>query len=318
MGRWLAALKKHENAESGHPRNLQNLSGEGFDGSEGTPFDANADFSDSKPALPDKVSRVLRVPISPESENSYPAVEAAARAAVPDAEQYVEAHPVETKRVESVAAPEPETAICDAELYARALRLHGPLSYGMAMRCSAGAGREPAVPRQSCERPGASHSTISAAPCWSMRADAVDKARLGWPAQNCPGLSPRGPKARDYKRRRRVMTDEWTAKAVADHFEEAFRTLRKLPPVTVQGYFNSWPDIARSRREIAFMEAEPMRFCPSAAAITRLEQTLDWIAGSRWRSASSSGRVPRACRGSRSAANSVVTAPRPGGAGSSR
>ena len=47
----------------------------------------------------------------------------------------------------------------------------------------------------------------------------------------------------------------WTAECVADHFEEAFRTLRK----------------------IAAMEPEPMRVWPSAAAITRLEQTSDWV-----------------------------------------
>jgi hypothetical protein len=70
---------------------------------------------------------------------------------------------------------------------------------------------------------------------------------------------------------------EWTAECVADHFEEAFRTLRKLPPVKVQGYFNVWPEIVRTRREIAFMEPEPMRIRPSAAAITRLEQAFDWI-----------------------------------------
>ena len=63
---------------------------------------------------------------------------------------------------------------------------------------------------------------------------------------------------------------EWTAECVADHFAEAFRTLGKLPPVKVQGYFNIW-------REIAFMEPEPMRVWPSAAAITRLEQTFDWV-----------------------------------------
>ena len=34
----------------------------------------------------------------------------------------------------------------------------------------------------------------------------------------------------------------WTAEGVADHFEEAFRTLRKLPPVKAQGYFTAWPD----------------------------------------------------------------------------
>ena len=47
---------------------------------------------------------------------------------------------------------------------------------------------------------------------------------------------------------------EWTAECVADHFEEAFRTLRKLPPVKAKGYFNVWPEIARTRREIAAME----------------------------------------------------------------
>jgi hypothetical protein len=70
---------------------------------------------------------------------------------------------------------------------------------------------------------------------------------------------------------------EWTADCVADHFEEAFRTLRKLPPVKAQGYFNTWPDIVRTSREIAAMEPQPMRVWPSAAAITRLEQTFDWM-----------------------------------------
>lgn len=70
---------------------------------------------------------------------------------------------------------------------------------------------------------------------------------------------------------------EWTADCVADHFEEAFRTLRKLPPVKAKGYFNTWPDIVRTSREIAAMEPQPMRVWPSAAAITRLEQTSDWV-----------------------------------------
>ena len=69
----------------------------------------------------------------------------------------------------------------------------------------------------------------------------------------------------------------WTADDVADHFEEALRTLRKLPPVTVQGYFTTWPAIVRTSREIAAMEPQPMRVWPSAAAITRLEQTFDWV-----------------------------------------
>ena len=70
---------------------------------------------------------------------------------------------------------------------------------------------------------------------------------------------------------------EWTADCVADHFDEAFRTLRKLPPVKAKGYFNVWPEIARTRREIAAMEPQKMRIWPSPAAITRLEQTSDWV-----------------------------------------
>ena len=61
---------------------------------------------------------------------------------------------------------------------------------------------------------------------------------------------------------------EWTADCVADHFEEAFRTLRKLPPVKAQGYFSTWPDIVRTSREIAAMEPQPMRVWPSAASLS--------------------------------------------------
>ena len=68
-----------------------------------------------------------------------------------------------------------------------------------------------------------------------------------------------------------------TADDVADHFEEAFRTLRKLPPVKARGYISAWPTILRSPKEIARMQPEPMRVWPSAAAITRLEQTFDWV-----------------------------------------
>lgn len=74
-----------------------------------------------------------------------------------------------------------------------------------------------------------------------------------------------------------VEQKTWTADDVADHFEEAFRTLRRLPPVKACGYFSAWPAIQRTGREIAAMEAEPMRVWPSASAITRLEQTFDWV-----------------------------------------
>lgn len=74
-----------------------------------------------------------------------------------------------------------------------------------------------------------------------------------------------------------MISRSWTTDDVADHFEEAFRTLRKLPPVKAQGYFGTWPQVLRTKREIAAMEPEPMRVWPSAAAITRLERTFDWV-----------------------------------------
>ena len=70
---------------------------------------------------------------------------------------------------------------------------------------------------------------------------------------------------------------DWTADDVADHFAEAFRTLRKLPSAAPRGHGCHWPQILRSAREIAAMEPEPMRVWPSAAAITRLEQTFGWV-----------------------------------------
>jgi hypothetical protein len=70
---------------------------------------------------------------------------------------------------------------------------------------------------------------------------------------------------------------EWTADGVADYFEEAVQTMRKLPPVRAKGYFGAWPEILRSAKEIAAMEPEPMRVRPSTAAVTRLEQTFDWM-----------------------------------------
>jgi hypothetical protein len=74
------------------------------------------------------------------------------------------------------------------------------------------------------------------------------------------------------------MTDRiWTADDVADHFEEAFRTLSKLPPVKARGYISAWPPVLRSPKEIARMQPEPMRVWPSATAISRLEQTSHWV-----------------------------------------
>lgn len=77
------------------------------------------------------------------------------------------------------------------------------------------------------------------------------------------------------------MTKEpkkWTVTDVADRFEEAAQTLRRMPPVKVQGYFNVYPEVIRTSIEIMQGEKLPMRLGPPPAdAISRMEETLDWI-----------------------------------------
>jgi hypothetical protein len=70
----------------------------------------------------------------------------------------------------------------------------------------------------------------------------------------------------------------WTATDIAERFEEAVRTLRRLPPVKIRGYFNTWPPIIRTAQEL--MEAEPALLRlgpPTSVAIARMEETIDWI-----------------------------------------
>lgn len=74
------------------------------------------------------------------------------------------------------------------------------------------------------------------------------------------------------------MSDRiWTTDDVADQLEEAARTLRKLPPARMPGYFNTWPDYFYEFSDLVGQEPQPMRLSPSPAAISRLEQTFDWM-----------------------------------------
>lgn len=71
---------------------------------------------------------------------------------------------------------------------------------------------------------------------------------------------------------------KWTVTDVSDRFEEAVYTLKRLPPVRVQGYFNAWPEVVRTTMEILQAEPDPYRLGPpSAAAISRMEECLGWI-----------------------------------------
>ena len=70
----------------------------------------------------------------------------------------------------------------------------------------------------------------------------------------------------------------WTAKAVADRFEEAAQTLRRLPAVKVHGYIGTWPTIIRDFFEAFGWHATEVRLGPpTPAAIDRMDEALRWL-----------------------------------------
>jgi len=72
--------------------------------------------------------------------------------------------------------------------------------------------------------------------------------------------------------------EKWTVTDIADRFEQAVKTLRRMPPVVIKGYFNTWPPIVRTIVEQMQAEQEPLRRGPpSPEAISRMEETIQWI-----------------------------------------
>jgi len=72
----------------------------------------------------------------------------------------------------------------------------------------------------------------------------------------------------------------WTAKMVEDRMAEAADTLRRLPPVKVQGYFSTWPPVIRDFWEAFGWHDVEVRPGPaSPEAIDRMDDTLRWL---RW------------------------------------
>ena len=59
---------------------------------------------------------------------------------------------------------------------------------------------------------------------------------------------------------------------IEDRFEEAARTLRRLPDDKPQGYFNVWPPIVRTRWEIMAMETQPMKVWATPQSIDRMDE----------------------------------------------
>lgn len=74
--------------------------------------------------------------------------------------------------------------------------------------------------------------------------------------------------------------NNWTVEMVEERLEEAASVMKRLPPVRVPGYFSTWPKMLVEFADRVGQQAEPMRLPPpSPAAITRMEQALDWL---RW------------------------------------
>jgi hypothetical protein len=69
----------------------------------------------------------------------------------------------------------------------------------------------------------------------------------------------------------------WSVDGVAERFREAAQTARRLPPVRVQGYFNTWPAILRQPWETYSGDDVLYRAPIDTAAIDRMEETMRWV-----------------------------------------
>ncbi len=75
-----------------------------------------------------------------------------------------------------------------------------------------------------------------------------------------------------------MARNDWTIEDVAARFEEAASTGRRLPPVRVQGYFNTWPIIVRKEWEAFAADEHVYRpFPPAPEAIDRMLETMKWV-----------------------------------------
>lgn len=117
MGRWLDALKKHENAPDANPQNPQNSANRGFEGFESF---HSTDLQKKSGAISDETQATQGNQKTEEPLFLRQSREGSER-----------------RRVIPFPGREwtPDTKIRpdDPERYLDALRLHGPMSYGMAM-----------------------------------------------------------------------------------------------------------------------------------------------------------------------------------------
>ncbi|MDD5470409.1 MAG: DUF6362 family protein [Sideroxydans sp.] len=70
----------------------------------------------------------------------------------------------------------------------------------------------------------------------------------------------------------------WTPDDVANRFEDAAVTARRLPSANVQGYFNAWPTIVRCQWEmLATDERVACRFQPTPKDVEDMLEVMLWV-----------------------------------------
>ena len=71
---------------------------------------------------------------------------------------------------------------------------------------------------------------------------------------------------------------DWSPKMVEERLAEAADVLKRLPEEKVRGFFSVWPEIVHDFGDMVGQEPSPMRPpLPSAASITRMDETLTWM-----------------------------------------
>jgi len=69
----------------------------------------------------------------------------------------------------------------------------------------------------------------------------------------------------------------WTEEMVEKTFEEAIRTMQKLPTAKLRDYFTSWPQVIYSEIEILRMDQKPKKWPATPEAISRMEKACSWV-----------------------------------------
>ena len=70
----------------------------------------------------------------------------------------------------------------------------------------------------------------------------------------------------------------WTPSIVEERFVEAADVMKRLPNVYVPGHFNTWPTVFYELSDLVGQEPpSTTRVRPSAEAIGRMEETLEWL-----------------------------------------